>query len=67
MCDRDPGNDQTSIQGRKHEPYTEIPNSVTQKKERQVKSRVKSISISSSGLFTKMPSGKPNSQFRILL
>jgi hypothetical protein len=27
-CDADPDSDQASIQGRKHEPYTESPNSL---------------------------------------
>jgi hypothetical protein len=30
--DRDPGNDQTSVQGRKHKPYMESPNTPTPKK-----------------------------------
>jgi hypothetical protein len=44
-CDRDPDNYQTSIQGRKHEPYTESQNSFRLKKARQVKSKVKSMLI----------------------
>jgi hypothetical protein len=43
--DWDPGNDYTSIQGRKHEPYTESPKSLTLKEARQVKSRVKGTLI----------------------
>jgi hypothetical protein len=37
-CNGDAGNDQTSIQGRKHELYTERPDSTETKKARQVKS-----------------------------
>jgi hypothetical protein len=40
-CDRDPGNDQTSVQGRKHEPHTES----RPKKVRKAKNKVKSIPI----------------------
>jgi hypothetical protein len=44
-CDGDPHNDLTSIWGRKHEPYTEGPNSLRLKKVRHVKSKVKSMLI----------------------
>jgi hypothetical protein len=44
-CDGDPGNDLTSVRGRKHEPYTESPNSPRTKKARQVKSKIKSMLI----------------------
>jgi hypothetical protein len=43
QCDLDPGNDQTSLRGRKHEPYTEIPSSPIPKKGREVNSKVKSM------------------------
>jgi hypothetical protein len=43
--DRDTGNDYTSIQERKHEPYTGSRNSMRPKKARQVKSNVKSMLI----------------------
>jgi hypothetical protein len=39
----DPGNDQTSIQGRKNEPYTESPNSLRPRKASQVKIIAKSM------------------------
>jgi hypothetical protein len=58
-CDRDPGNDRTSVRGRKHEPYTESPNSQRPKEMRQLKSKVKSMlkfSLKSGGLFTKYSS-----------
>jgi hypothetical protein len=45
ICDEDPGNDQTRFQGRKHELYTESPNSPRPKKARQVQSKVSSILI----------------------
>jgi hypothetical protein len=45
MCDGDPGNDLTSIQGRKHEPYTESRNSSRPKKAKRVESKVKSMLI----------------------
>jgi hypothetical protein len=45
QCDGDPGNDQTSIQERKHEPYTESQNSPRLEKTWQVKSKVKSMLI----------------------
>jgi hypothetical protein len=44
-CDGDPGNDSTSVRGRKHEPYTESPNSQRPKKARHVNSKVKSMLI----------------------
>jgi hypothetical protein len=43
--DRDPGNDETGIRGRKHKPQTESPNTSRPKKERQVKSKVKIMPI----------------------
>jgi hypothetical protein len=51
-CDGDPGNDWTSVWVRKHEPYTENPNSPRPKEKRQVKRKAKSI-LSSGELFTK--------------
>jgi hypothetical protein len=44
-CDIDPDKDYTSIWERKHEPYTEIPNSPRSKKVRQVKNKLKSMLI----------------------
>jgi hypothetical protein len=44
-CDEGPGNDWTSFQGRKHEPYTERPKSPRPKEVKQVKRKVKSILI----------------------
>jgi hypothetical protein len=44
-CFGGPGNDYTSVRERKHEPYTESPNSPRQKKARQLKSKVKSMFI----------------------
>jgi hypothetical protein len=44
-CDEDPDNDYTSVLGRMHEPYMESPNSPTQKKARQVTSKVRSMLI----------------------
>jgi hypothetical protein len=41
---RDPGNE-TSVWGRKHEPYTESLNSHTQKRSRQVNNKVRSMLI----------------------
>jgi hypothetical protein len=54
MCDGDPGNDQTSVRGRKPEPYVESPNSVRPKKgETGEKSRACSpFSLPSRRLFT---------------
>jgi hypothetical protein len=43
-CGRDPGNDQTNVQGRKHEPCMECPNSPGTKKARQVKGKIKGFS-----------------------
>jgi hypothetical protein len=44
--DEDPGKDQTSVRRRKHDPYTESPNSPRPIKVRQVKYKVKSMFIS---------------------
>jgi hypothetical protein len=44
-CERDPGNNQTSIQRKKHEPYMESPNSPRLKKAEQVKIKVKRMFI----------------------
>jgi hypothetical protein len=44
-CDGHPGSDQASVRGRKHERYTESPNLPRPRKERQVKSKVKSMLI----------------------
>jgi hypothetical protein len=44
-CNRDPGNNLTSVWGRKHEPYKESPNSPRPKKASQVNSKVKSMLI----------------------
>jgi hypothetical protein len=44
-CDGDFGNNRTSVWGKKHEPFTESPNSPRLKKARQVKSKVKSMLI----------------------
>jgi hypothetical protein len=44
-CNRDPGNNQKIVEGRKHEPYTGSPNSPRSKKARQVKSQVTSMVI----------------------
>jgi hypothetical protein len=44
-CDRDPGNNQTSFRGRKHELITGSQKSPRPKKARQVKSKVKSMII----------------------
>jgi hypothetical protein len=44
-CDGDPGNDYTSVRGKKRDPYTESPNSLRQIKARQVKSKLKSMLI----------------------
>jgi hypothetical protein len=41
-CSGDPGNDETSVCGRKHGPYTESPKSL---KPKQVKSKVKGMLI----------------------
>jgi hypothetical protein len=41
----DPGNDYSSVRGRKLKPPTEIPNSPRQKEARQVKSKVKSMVV----------------------
>jgi hypothetical protein len=49
-CGGDPGNDYTSAQERKHEPYTESLNSPRSKKARQVKSNVKSMFVISVGI-----------------
>jgi hypothetical protein len=47
MCDRVPGNDQTSVWGRKREPYTDVWMACLvqgrPKKARQVRSKVKSM------------------------
>jgi hypothetical protein len=43
--DGDPCSDYTSVQGRKHEPYTESPNLPRLKKARKVKSKVMSMLI----------------------
>jgi hypothetical protein len=40
----------TNVRGSKHEPYRQSPNSPRSKKVRQVKSKVKSMSISSIGI-----------------
>jgi hypothetical protein len=40
---RDSCNDQTNVQGGKHEPYTESPNSMRPKMVRQVENKVKSM------------------------
>jgi hypothetical protein len=69
-CDEDPGSDQTSVQARKHKPYTESRNSPRPKKARQVKNKVKSMLIiffDIRGIDHRIRSGRPNSQFRILL
>jgi hypothetical protein len=42
---RRPGNDYTSVRGRKHGPYTWSPNSPRPKMVRQVKSKIKSMII----------------------
>jgi hypothetical protein len=39
-CKGDPGNDWTSVRGRKHEPYIDSLNSPRPKRARQVKSKV---------------------------
>jgi hypothetical protein len=44
-CDRDPGNDYTSVRGRNHEAYRENLNSPRPRKARQVKSKVRSMLI----------------------
>jgi hypothetical protein len=44
-CDGDLGNDYTGVRGRKHEPYTESPNSKRQKKAKQAKSKDKGMLI----------------------
>jgi hypothetical protein len=44
-CDGDPGNDQTSVRGRKYKQYKESQNSSRPKKVRQVKSKVKNMLI----------------------
>jgi hypothetical protein len=44
-CDGDPGNDDTSVRGRKHKPYIESPNSPKPKKARQVKNNFESMLI----------------------
>jgi hypothetical protein len=43
--DGDPGNDQTSVLGRKHELHMESPNSPRPKKVRQLKNKVNSMPI----------------------
>jgi hypothetical protein len=55
MCNGDPGNDKTSVRGRKHEPYTERPNSPRSKNGDmwRAKSRACSFSLTSRGLLTK--------------
>jgi hypothetical protein len=44
-CDGDPHIERTSGQGRKHEPYTESPNSVRRENVRHVKNKVKKMLI----------------------
>jgi hypothetical protein len=44
-CDRDSYNDETSVWGRMHEAYTESSNSLSPRKSRQVKIKVKSMLI----------------------
>jgi hypothetical protein len=44
-CDGGRGNNETSIRGRRHEPYTECLNSQRPKKARQMKSNVKSTLV----------------------
>jgi hypothetical protein len=45
MCGKNPGNDWTSVWGRKHEPYMESPNSPRKKKAGQVKSKFNSMLV----------------------
>jgi hypothetical protein len=55
----DPGNDQTSVRERKHEQYTESPDSLRPKRQgrwRRESRACSSLSLTSRGLLTKKPS-----------
>jgi hypothetical protein len=69
MCDAEPGNGYRSVRGRKPKQYKDSLNSSRPKKDRQVKSKVKSMLIISFDFkgFIRIRHGRPNSQIIILL